>query len=98
MNRNLTAERLYSIRQYENIKLTDTIEDLPDEIALDPGWVNDLRYLQFVELELSYRRYLDLIKNLNSLDLDNSLAFLEQEKTNTIDTIRNKFDEMKGEK
>ena len=90
--RKLICERLYSLKQYENIKLVDEIDlselGLGKEVLVDLELYNRLRYLQFVSLEMSYRKYLLLLRTLREMNLDDSLQHLEQEKVTTIDLIK----------
>lgn len=90
--RKLTCERLFSLKQYENIKLSDEIDlsdlDLGKEVVSDLDLYNQLRYLQFIQIEMSFRKYLILLKTINEMNLEDSISFLETEKANTIDMIK----------
>jgi len=85
--RRLVFERLYSLKQYENVKFIDdlTIDfDLGKEVDL----YKKLRYLQFIQSEMAFREYLILLKKLNEMNLEDSIEFLTAERTTTIDLIK----------
>ena len=98
MPRSISVERTYAIKQYENIKLFDSfsLSELADlilegtgkEVLFDNEFIDRVRLLQFVNLELAFRRYLELLKKLSDLNLEDSITFLETEKANLIDIIK----------
>lgn len=90
--RKLTVERLYSLKQYENFKLVDEIDldslALGKEVLSNSELYNLIRELQFLQLELSYRKYLELLQKLGELNLEDSIKYLTEQKTNTINLIK----------
>lgn len=60
MNKTISAERTYQFVQYEPLKFSDTITDIPDEISFNPEAMKLLRYLQLIDIEYSYLRYLEI--------------------------------------
>lgn len=90
--RKLTYERLFALKQYENLKLIDEIDlselNLGKEVVSNTDLYNQLRYLQFIQTELSFRKYLLLLKELNEMNLEDSIKFLETQKVSTIDLIK----------
>lgn len=91
MERNLSVERTYSLGQYQNIKLFDSIGELPEEVITNPELVKQIRQLQLVQLELDYRNYIKLSEKLHPVSMEESVAILEELKVNTIDTIKDLF-------
>jgi len=91
MNRSLSVERTYALAQYQNIKLHDSISDLPEEVLSNTELVNKIRYLQLLQLEVDYRSYLKLVEMLSQYDMATALQTLEEEKINTIDLIKDIF-------
>lgn len=76
--------------QYVNVKFTDEINDLPEAVCLNDKLMMKIRYLQMVDVELSYRIYLKLYEKAKTLDLEElakSMEFLETEKQTTITDI-----------
>jgi hypothetical protein len=61
MKRTLTTDRLYSLGDFKNIRFTDTIEDLPEEVATNSEIISELKLLQLIQIEYTYRRYVKLI-------------------------------------
>lgn len=91
MNRTLSVERTYALAQYQNIKLYDSISDLPEEVLANTELVNKIRYLQLLQLEVDYRNYLKLVEMTSQYDTSTIFQVLEEEKINTIDLIKDIF-------
>lgn len=91
ITRSLKYERLYPLGQYVNMKFTDEINDLPEELVLNEELVSKLRYLQMVDAEVAYRVYLKLYEKSKTLDVEElakTLEFLEGERLTTIEIIK----------
>jgi len=79
MDRSLGMERLYSLGNYKNIKFSSYINDLPEDIMLEPSVVGKLRFMQMLEIELSYRKYIQLSKEVfNKLEEGEIIEKLEE--------------------
>ncbi len=91
IGRSLSVERTYPLGQYQNIKLFDSINNLPAEALTNPEMVGEIRQLQFIQLELAYRKYIKLAEKIHPHDMDEAIAILEELKVSTIDTIKNLF-------
>lgn len=88
MNRSLSTKRLYSVGNYNNITFEDTIDGIPEELALDRNFINLVRFAQLVEMESAYRKYIKLVEQIQSLPIDQALADLEYNKVNTLQEIK----------
>jgi hypothetical protein len=90
MNRSIRYERLFPMGQYVNVKFVDEVNDLPEAICMNEDLMNKIRYLQMVDVELSYRIYLKLYEKSKTLDIEElakSMEFLETEREVTIKGI-----------
>ena len=93
MNKTIAIERIFSLGDYQNLKVTDTITEIPDAIASNPDAVKLLRYLQLVDIEWSYVKYMKLrasepkLANVESIEA--ALAFIEDERTRTFEDLLN---------
>lgn len=101
MNKTLSAERIYSLGDYQNIKFTDTITEIPEALALNPDALKKIRYLQIVDMEWSFINYMNLRyrqpKIGSALEtIEVALEFIEEERTRTfqqlLDAINNPND------
>lgn len=100
MNRSIRYERLFPMGQYVNVKFTDEINDLPEEVVFNEELMEKLRYLQMVDVEIAYRLYLKLYEKSKTLDLEEmarTLEFLESEKAETIKAIEPELKLKRGE-
>lgn len=83
MEKKISTERLYSLGDYKNIKFSDEITGVPEDIFNNPDASKLLRYLQLLEIEYSYSRYMLLAEKLygQKLPLDEVLETLEHERS-----------------
>lgn len=91
MNKQIAIERIFSLGDYQNIKVTDTITEIPDAVASKPEAIKLLRYLQLVDIEWTYIHYAKLRAmepKLSNLDaIDSAMAFIEEERTQTFENL-----------
>jgi hypothetical protein len=92
VNRAISAERTYNIGPYQSLKLFDSFSNLPEDAIKNPELVNYLRQLQFIQLELGYRKYAKLFEELGSVSLDESIQILETLKLQTMDNVIHIFE------
>ena len=88
MNRSLRIERVYSLGDYRSIRFSDDILDLPEEVVFNQPLVDKIRLLQLINVEINFRQYKDLISKVNTYSEEEALAFLEEQKINTLDEIK----------
>jgi hypothetical protein len=88
ISRDLKIERTYSLGDYKNIKFTDEINNLPERFITNPKALDTVRYLQFIQTELNFRRYINLAKNFNALTEDEAIEELEKLREITINDIK----------
>jgi hypothetical protein len=91
MERSLRSERLYSLKDYNNIKFTDEISSIPEKVCLNPDLMGELSYLQMIGFELGIRKYAELMKLSQTYDLEVILKYLEEERTQTLAKIKEIF-------
>lgn len=65
--RTVSSTRTYALKQFENLKLTDTIE-FPEGLDIDPSLLDKIRTLQAVEMEIAYIRYKDIALDVVASD------------------------------
>jgi hypothetical protein len=87
MNRTLKTERLFPLGDFKNIKFADEMIDIPEKVCMDENLMSKLRYLQMIDVELAYRQYLDLIKKVGTIPLEEAMKILLNEHTTTLQEI-----------
>lgn len=91
MNKSTTAKRIFSLGDYQNIEFTDTITEIPEELALNHDAMRLVRYLQLVDIEWSYIRYMKLrasTPKLTNIDsIEQAIEFIEEERTRTFNEL-----------
>lgn len=93
--RKLSLERVYVLGQYKSLRLGDTVEDIPDDLMTNKDFINQIRYLQFIDTEWSYRKYLQVREKFNSMSIEDAIAELDEIR---IDITRNIKDILNGGK
>jgi hypothetical protein len=88
MSRKLEVERTYSLGQYQNIKLFDSIE-IPDGFEYNTELVNNMRKIQMAQLELDFKKYLVFSQKLAPYSPEDAIPVIEEVKVNTLDAIKN---------
>jgi hypothetical protein len=96
LTRSLSVERTYALAQYQNIKLFDSFNQVPYEFMLNQEMIDKIRYLQLIDLEMAFKRYIKLAEQLHDYSIDEALVMLETIKIDTMNEIKNLF-ETKGE-
>lgn len=87
MNKSISVERIYSLGDYQNIKFTDTILEIPQAILENADAMKNIRYLQLVDVEWAYLRYMKLRSLLPQGRLDEALEYVETERARTFEDL-----------
>jgi len=86
MSRVLSVERTYALKQYENIKLFDQII-IPDGKEMDLELVDQVRNLQYAQLELHFLNYIKTIEKIHPYKVDEAISVLEETKLNILNDL-----------
>jgi len=78
MKRSVTTTRLYSLGNYQNISFSDTIEDIPENVAFDNEAMKRLRSIQLFQIEKSYLKYFKLKETTHKLSTDEAMELIEE--------------------
>lgn len=93
MNKTVSVERIYEMGNYQNLKVVDTITEIPEAIASNADAIKLVRYLQLVDLEWTYLQYQKLRLSQPKLSSPEALAeaieFMESERTQTFENLIN---------
>lgn len=85
--RTLSVERTFALKQYENIKLFDQIV-IPDGKEFDNELIENIRMLQFAQLELHFLKYARMGDNSRKYNsIDEAIAALEETKLNLLNNL-----------
>ena len=88
MNRALKVDRLYNLGDYRNIHITDEITDLPEEYVTDSKVIELLRFMQLLETEKTFQKYLVLLKTHSAgKTAEESVGLLEQLQSDTMNEL-----------
>jgi len=89
MERLIRIKRLYSLGDYRNIEFEDFFSNIPDPLLFDDKFTSEAYYLLLVNIELAYRRYINLAaKYPHGMAVEEAIKGLEMERENTLKTLK----------
>ncbi len=103
MERKLSVERLYTLGDYKNIKFTNEISSIPEELASNNGVTSLLFAQQYISCEIAYRKYVEMLEKISEdytvmkngkriADPEAVMQFLEEQKNQTMKEL---YEELK---
>lgn len=97
MNRSLKVERIYSLGDYKNIKVTDDINELPEEIVLNDKAVGLIRMMQLLQTEKVYQKYVNLGGILKGKTQEEIFEMIDELEIDTMTKLKEIFKNGKTE-
>jgi hypothetical protein len=88
MEQRIGLERLYTLGQYKNIKILDTITEIPQELMLDNDAQSLLRMLQFIRVDRGYLEYRKLADEVFAMNTEDALSLLDNLEKDTINSLQ----------
>lgn len=89
MNRNLTIQRIYSLGNYKNLQVTDSINDVPEELMLNEDFVRNLRLLQLLRCDQVYYDYITTSPAfVDGMKSEQALEFIERASVSTTEAMK----------
>ena len=73
----ISAERLYSLGNYKNIKFIEEVNDIPDDLMFSEDYVTYVRTLQALRLDKSYLQYIQLFDEVVQKVINGTTTFAE---------------------
>ena len=84
-------DRLYSLGNYKNLKFIDEINELPDDIAFNGELISALRWLQLMQSEKTFYRYLALGSQYKDKNAEECLAIVSKIHEETLLELKELF-------
>lgn len=80
MKRNLEIERTYFLGQYRNIKVFNSLMEIPEELANNDDALRLFRMLQLLEVERAFQEYKLMIESFEREELTSEkvLAMIDE--------------------
>lgn len=88
IERGIKADRTFFLGQYKNIKISDALENIPENIAMNKEVMDELYYLLLITIEYAYRRYQKLNLELGELSLEDSISLLNDLMDSNLKSIK----------
>lgn len=93
MERTLYVERLYSLGDFKNIKFSNALTGIPEELAKNDKIVGLLFFQQALSCEIAYRKYYDMVNKITTEKIQDVLSHLEEKRTQTLKEL---YEEIKS--
>lgn len=94
MNASVGMERNYYISQFNTMRFSSYISDIPAELMLNDEFLSKLRLYQFLDSECSFAKYIELYEMLDRIDQEQALEIIENQK---VQTLKELIELIKGE-
>jgi hypothetical protein len=82
MERTIRTRRVYQLAPYHSFEVEDVIGNMPEGMMFDNVIIKKIKFLQLVEVELQYYKYIELVKQADALPEDERIKYLKELKTN----------------
>jgi len=79
MERSLRVKRIYTLGSYQNIEIADSIDGIPNELALNEDFIGLLSYLQMLNLERRVNSYYKIREKYREASPEEAIALIEEE-------------------
>lgn len=97
MNKSVGVERVYSLGNYNMLRISDTINDIPEELIFDEKFLFDLRMLQLLEAEKTFIKYSQMSEKMSNIGEEESLEGINAAIERKLEAIVEKYNQTKGE-
>lgn len=87
MNRTVGVERTFYISDFNIIKPMEYMNDIPEELATDENFINKIRFIQLLNLELTFKKYIIFKGRIDQMSPADAVAELERLKSNAMDEL-----------
>jgi len=98
MERKIGMERLFSLGQFKNLRITDEISGIPQELWMNPETMALLRQLQYAQTEKEYLKYVLYSESMNNpiarpADIEEAIERLDAHRATTLENLKEAFAE-----
>jgi len=87
MKRKINIERLYSLGDYKNIKFSEEVSEIPDELVNNEQFITILTSLMLLRIEQNYNKYIKLMESTRGKSIEDVINLMEDLKINQIDNL-----------
>lgn len=91
ITRDIAIERLYFIANFQNIKIESTLKGIPANIATNPEVIDRLYYIQMLNCDIAYKKYMALRDRMATDRVKDILELLREERDNAQKELIEKF-------
>ena len=87
MKRKISLERLYSLGDYKNIKFSEEVSEIPDELVNNEQFITILTNLMLLRIEQNYNKYIKLMESTRGKSIEDAISLIEDLKINQLDNL-----------
>lgn len=88
---NISVERLYSLGQYQSLRVSVGLNEVPAELLTDSTYRKEVENLLHGVCEVLFIDYARLRKDLNDKDIEDAVKFLEEKINNASEILNGKL-------
>lgn len=97
MKRRINIERLYNLGDFKNIKFSEEVSEIPDELVNNEQFVTILTNLMLLRIEQNYNKYIKLMESTRGRSIDEAINLIEDLKITQLDNLENFIKEQEKE-
>lgn len=98
MKRKISIERLYNLGDFKNIKFSEEVSEIPDELVNNEQFITILSSLMLLRIEQNYHKYIKLMESTRGRSVEDAIGLLEDLKISQIDHLEEFLKEQAKEK
>jgi hypothetical protein len=87
MERSLSTERLYSLADYQNIKFSNVLTGIPEELASNQKLLGLLFLQQMISCDIAYSEYKQMRETIAKEKIADVLGYLKERREQTLQEI-----------
>ena len=87
MKRKISLERLYSLGDFKNIKFSEEVSEIPDELVNNEQFITILTNLMLLRIEQNYNKYIKLMESTRGKSIEDAINLIEDLKINQLDNL-----------
>lgn len=100
MKKSIGIERTYFLGQFKNIKYSTKVEDIPENLLLNPQFIEALKTSMYLEADRAYFEYMknSLTVAPEKVSPEEALAMIDEVAVERLENLKQTFAEKKDEK
>ena len=82
MESRIRTRRVYSLAPYNTFEAEVETTAIPEDLMYNTDYIKKVKFLQLLEIELQYYKYIQLVKELDNVPSEEKMKYLRDLKEN----------------